>query len=112
MREFCNHFYNEKWYRQNPASKLYLDHEGNRDIGPGPYFADAVQLCLKTDICKTMGLTLGDLMNMDRATYEYVRDTVNKDNEAKSRELEKSQRELEHRQNQLAETKRNANQRR
>lgn len=79
---------------------MLLDFEDNRKI-QSPYLEDVVNLCLRTDICKSLNMSFSDLFKLDLPTYEYLRDAINKDNEAKSRELEKSQRELENRQQQL-----------
>lgn len=78
---------------------MLLDFEKNRTI-EDVYLKDVVYFCLQTDVCKTLNLSFLDLISLDLPTYEFIKEEVRKDNEVKTKALEKSQRDLETRQQQ------------
>lgn len=101
LREFNTRFFNGAFYRQHPHNGIMLlDFEDNRKL-EGIYLKDVVQLCLQTDICKSMNLNMHDLLQMDLPTYEYLRRKIQEDNEIKSREASKMRDRLESQSQQL-----------
>ena len=81
-------FYNQEYYRNNTPSKMYLDYEKNREES-NIFFEDVINFCLQTDVCKSLNLSVTDLMQMDLASYTYVKECVNKALEEKAKVAEK-----------------------
>lgn len=98
---FTSRFYNPDYYRSHRPSPMLLEVEENLQGWDNLYLRDALDFCLKTDVCKTLNMSLMDLMNLDVATYELIKETVRKENERKAKIIEKQQQDLNRRQQQL-----------
>lgn len=63
---------------------MLLDYEKNRepvDI----FFQDVVNFCLQTDVCKSLNMSVADLMQLDLPTYTALKESVNKSLEEKEK---------------------------
>ena len=100
LRENNYRFYNPEYYRDGHRRPMLVELEKNRLIRDD-LLQDAIQFCLSSDVHKTLGLSLVDLMNMDLHTYSLIKEKVRENNEAKARILEKQQKQTEERQNNL-----------
>lgn len=100
IREHNCRFYNSEYYRDGHTRPMLVEFEPNRII-KDDLLQDVLQFCLSSDVVKTLGLTLKDLMSMDLHTYSVIKEAVRKENEEKSRILEQQQRQTEARQNNL-----------
>ena len=89
IREFNCHFFNEEFYRSHQPSSFLLQYEDNREIQDS-YLQDVLDLCMHTDVCKQLGISLMDLMNMDYPTYMFIRDAMTKDKQERIKEQERS----------------------
>ena len=76
IREMNYRFYNHEYYKDGHHRPMLVEYEKNREIRDD-LLQDVIQFCLSSDVCKTTGLTLQDLMNMDLHTHRskklYVR---------------------------------------
>ena len=100
LRENNYHFYNPSHYRDGHKRPMLVEFEKNRIIRDD-LLQDVIQFCLSSDVHKTLGLSLVDLMNMDLHTYTVIKEKVREENEAKAKILEKQQKQTEERQNNL-----------
>lgn len=81
---------------------MLLDYETNRE-NKQFIFEDLLDFCLKTDVCKSLNMSIIDMMqNLDLATYSKIKEAVIKENERKADALEKSRKESELRTQQLS----------
>jgi hypothetical protein len=85
---FNTRFYNREFYQKHTQNRMYLDYESNREIVDF-LFQDVLQFSLQTDVYKTLGLSVKDLMSMDLASYTLVKEAVNKSLEEKAKAAEK-----------------------
>lgn len=104
IREMNYRFYNHDYYKDGHHRPMLVEYEKNREIRDD-LLQDVIQFCLSSDVCKTTGLTLQDLMNMDLHTYTQIKEAVRKENEEKSKYLEQQQKKTEERQNNLLKNK-------
>ena len=100
LRENNYRFYNPSHYRDGHRRPMLVEFEKNRIIRDD-LLQDVIQFCLSSDVHKTLGLSLVDLMNMDLHTYTVIKEKVREENEAKAKILEKQQKQTEERQNNL-----------
>ena len=87
-------FYNHEFYRTHTPSKMYLDYESNREES-NIFFEDVINFCLQTDVCKSLNVSVKDLMQLDLASYTYVKECVNKALEEKAKVAEKMRAEAD-----------------
>lgn len=85
-------FYNKEFYSTHPLSPIMLDVEDNRKIS-NVLFEDVLNFCLATDVCKSLGLSMKELLSMDLASYSTIKQAVIKNNEERSAILAKADRE-------------------
>lgn len=88
---------NKEFYNTPRHNAFLLQYEDNREIKDYSYLQDVIDLCLHTEVCKVMNLSLLDLMHMDYPTYMQIRDMMLKDKQEKIKEMERSQKDLEDR---------------
>lgn len=79
---------------------MLVEFEKNRTIRDD-LLQDVVQFCLGSDVVKTLGLSVKDLMSLDLHSYSVIKEAVRRENEIKARILEQQQRQTETRQNAL-----------
>lgn len=100
LREMNIRFYNESFYSDGHRSELMAEFEKNHAINDD-ILSDVVQFCLSSDVVKTLGLSVADLLSLDYHSYSVIKEAVRKENEAKARILEQQQKQTEARQNAL-----------
>ena len=67
---------------------MLLDYEKNREPN-NVFFNDVVNFCLQTDVCKSLNLSVSDLMQMDLPTYTIIKEKVNESLEEKAKVADK-----------------------
>lgn len=97
---FITRFYNQQYYSKHRQSRFLLDMEEEQMV-PDLLLRDVLDFCVKTDVCKMLNMSLMDLMQLDLATYETIKEVVRKENERKTKIIEDQQRDLDKRQQQL-----------
>lgn len=100
IREMNYRFYNSEHYADGHRRPMLVEFEENRQIRDD-LLQDVIQFCLSSDVVKTTGLSLADLMQLDLHTYTTIKEAVRKENEEKARILEEQQRKTEQRQQAL-----------
>ena len=85
---FNARFYNPEFYSKNPPGQLLLDYETNRET-PDVFLQDVVNFCLQTDVCKSLNVSVMDLMGLDLPTYTFIKEKVNSALEEKAKVAEK-----------------------
>lgn len=88
-------FFNPEFYRDRPKG-FGVEMETNRLIND-PLLDDVINLCIHTDVVKTTGLSLADLMHLDLPTYRKIEQAVIKAKDDKIRAMEKTQQQFEER---------------
>lgn len=79
---------------------MMVEFEKNRTIRDD-LLQDVIQFCLSSDVVKTLGLGVKDLLELDLHSYSVIKEAVRRENEIKARILEQQQRQTETRQNAL-----------
>lgn len=100
IKEYNTWFINQEWFSKNPRNPWRLDVEKNQK-DEDAILKDVVSLCLHTEICKQLGLSVVDIMKMDLATYELIRDMVIKEAERKHKQTEQLAKETQDKQKKL-----------
>lgn len=100
LKIFISRFYNKEYYSTHKVSPFLLDYEDNREI-KDQILLDVLDFCLKTDVCKTLNMSLKDLMELDLPTYVTIKDAVRKENEKKAKVIDEQQKDLDKRQQKL-----------
>lgn len=100
IKIFISRFYNPEYYSKNASSPFLLDYEDNREI-PDNILLDVLDFCMKTDVCKSLNMSLLDLMKLDLPTYTTIKEAVRKENEKRAKIIDDQQKDLDKRQQQL-----------
>lgn len=103
IKEFNLRFYNDDHYKDGHRHPLLLEKEPNRD-NRSPFFKDIIEFCLKTDVCKSLGMSFIELINLDVGSIMEIKDLVLADNERKAQVLNKVTEEQKRQQNALQKT--------
>lgn len=101
IRIFHSRFFNKEFYSENKHGLMLLEYETNRPPKEN-IFDDVLNLCMHTDICKTLNISFFELMEKcDLPTYTRIKKAIIKENERKAQLLEKTQQQTDKRQQQL-----------
>ena len=88
-------FFNPEFYRDGPKG-FGVEVETNRFIND-PLLDDVINLCTHTDVVRSTGLSLADLMHLDLPTYKKIEQAVLKARDERIRAMEKTQEQFEER---------------
>lgn len=98
--EYNDWFCNQEWYSKHPRNLFKLDVEENRRSDDW-IFDEVLHFCLSTDVCKQLGMSFADFMQLDLYTFTKVKDAVMEQIKKRNKAAEQYQEEAQNKQDKL-----------